>query len=146
MEAASPVSILLVEDNPADVRLTREALKQCRLINTLDVVMDGEAAMRFLRHEDEHRGAARPDLILLDLNLPLKSGQEVLAEIRADELLKIIPVVVLTSSKSGEDILGSYRLSCNCYVVKPVRFDQFSEVVRAIEEFWFTVAKLPKLN
>ncbi len=146
MQESSPVNILLVEDNPADVRLTREALKQCTLINSMDVVMDGEAAMRYLSREGEFVEAPRPDLILLDLNLPLKSGQEVLAEIRQDKSLRAIPVIVLTNSKSQQNILKNYSLYCNCYVIKPVRFDQYVGAVKAIEEFWFSVASLPKLN
>jgi two-component system, chemotaxis family, response regulator Rcp1 len=135
--------ILLVEDNPGDVRLTQEALKDAKLINHLHVARDGVEAMEFLRREGTNGDAPRPDLILLDLNLPKKDGREVLAEVKADERLKRIPVVVLTSSQSEEDLLRAYGLHANCYVTKPVDFDRFAEVVRSIEDFWFGIVKLP---
>ncbi|GAN33598.1 MAG: response regulator [Candidatus Brocadia sp. AMX2] len=137
------IEILLVEDSPGDVRLTREALKEAKMRNNLHVVGDGVEAMSFLRKKDKYANAPRPDLILLDLNLPKKDGREVLAEIKSDEDLKNIPVVVLTISKSEEDILRSYNLHANCYVTKPIDFDQFTTVVKAIENFWFTIVKLP---
>ncbi len=139
-----PIEILLVEDNPADVRLTREALKEEKLINNLSVVTDGVEALAFLRREKPYAGAPRPDLVLLDLNLPRKDGREVLEEIKADPDLKVIPVVVLTSSKAEEDIVRSYRLHANCYISKPVDLGQFLEVVRSIQEFWLTIVKLPR--
>ncbi len=138
-----PVEILLVEDNPGDVRLTQEALREAKVRNNLHVVGDGEKALAFLRREGEFHDAPTPDIILLDLNLPKKHGQEVLSEIKSDPVLRRIPVVVLTTSKAEEDILRSYDLHANCYVTKPVDFEQFIKVVRSIEEFWFTVVKLP---
>jgi CheY-like chemotaxis protein len=138
-----PIDILLVEDNPGDVRLTIEALKENKLQNNLHVVKDGLEAMAFLRQEGEHTDAPRPDLILLDLNLPGKDGREVLEEIKADEGLRRIPVVILTTSQAEEDILKTYDLHANCYVTKPVDLDQFTKVVRSIEEFWLTIVKLP---
>ena len=138
----SPIEILLVEDNPADIRLTVEALKDSKLLNGLNVVRDGMEAMTFLRREGSHAAAPRPDLILLDLNLPKKDGREVLAEIKADEEMKSIPVVILTTSAAEEDIIKSYSLHANCYIVKPIDLDQFIKVVKAIETFWFTIAKL----
>jgi chemotaxis family two-component system response regulator Rcp1 len=138
-----PIEILLVEDNAGDVRLTREALKDAKVITSLHVARDGEEAMEFLYRKGKYVGAPRPDLVLLDLNLPRKDGREVLAEIKADEDLKRIPVVILTTSKSEEDVLKSYNLHANCYVTKPLDLDRFIGVVRAIEDFWFTVVKLP---
>jgi len=138
-----PVEILLVEDNPGDVRLTRESLKDSKLLNHISVVGDGEEAMAFLRREGKYVEATRPDLILLDLNLPKKDGREVLAEIKTDEQLRRIPVVILTTSSAEQDILKTYDLHANCYITKPVNLDQFSAVVRGIEEFWFTIVKLP---
>jgi two-component system, chemotaxis family, response regulator Rcp1 len=135
--------ILLVEDNPGDVRLTQEALKDAKLINHLHVVQDGVEAMEFLRRQGTYQDAPRPDLILLDLNLPRKDGREVLTEVKADERLKRIPIVVLTSSQSEEDLLKAYGLHANCYVTKPVDFDRFTEVVRSIEDFWFGIVRLP---
>jgi CheY-like chemotaxis protein len=140
---ATPVEILLVEDNPGDVRLTREALKEGKVRNNLNVVEDGEAAVAFAKQEGPYADAPRPDIILLDLNLPRKDGREVLAILKADEALKRIPVVILTSSKADEDILKAYDLNANCYIAKPVDFEQFIRVVRVIEEFWLTVVKLP---
>lgn len=137
------IEILLVEDNPADVRLTQEALKDGKLLNTLSVVGDGVEALAFLRRQGQYKDAPRPDLILLDLNLPKKDGREVLAEIKTDEKLKSIPVVVLTVSKAEEDILKTYRLHANCYITKPVDLDQFIAVTHSIEDFWFSIVKLP---
>jgi CheY-like chemotaxis protein len=138
-----PVEILLVEDNPGDVDLTRETLLDSKLLNHMSVVNNGVEAMAYLRREGKYAAATRPDLILLDLNLPRKDGREVLAEIKVDERLRRIPVVVLTTSSAEKDILQTYDLHANCYITKPVNLDQFSAVVRAIEEFWFTIVKLP---
>jgi CheY-like chemotaxis protein len=135
--------ILLVEDNPGDVRLTQETWKECKLLNHMSVVANGVEAMAFLRREGKYVNAVRPDLILLDLNLPKKDGREVLAEIKADERLKRIPVVVLTTSSAEQDILKTYELHANCYITKPVNLEQFSTVVKALAEFWFTIVKLP---
>jgi len=137
------IEILLVEDNPGDVRLTQEALKETKILNNLSVAMDGEDAMAFLRREGEYADAERPDLILLDLNLPKKDGREVLAEIKEDAELKLIPVVVLTVSQAEQDILKTYELHANCYITKPIDLHQFVEVVKAIENFWLTIVKLP---
>jgi CheY-like chemotaxis protein len=142
-ETLRPIEILLVEDNPADVRLTREALKDAKVVNRLSVATDGEEAMAFLRREGRHAEAPRPDLILLDLNLPRKDGREVLAEVKADDTLKRIPVVILTTSKSEEDVLRSYDLHANCYITKPVGLDQFLTVVESIQDFWLSVVLLP---
>ena len=141
--SAKPVDVLLVEDNPGDVRLTREALKEGKVINNLNVVRDGEEALAYLHREGPYAAAPRPDIILLDLNLPRKDGRGVLAEIKQDEALKRIPVVVLTTSRAEEDILRTYELHANCYIVKPVDLDQFIKVVRSIETFWLTIVKLP---
>jgi len=138
-----PVDILLVEDSPADVRLTREALHEAKVINTLHVVKDGVSALAFLRKQGQYAGSPRPKLILLDLNLPKKDGREVLAEIKEDEDLKRIPVVVLTTSKAEEDILRSYNLHANAYIAKPVDLTRFFEVIRALEGFWLAVVTLP---
>jgi CheY-like chemotaxis protein len=142
--AGNPVEILMVEDNPGDVRLTRETLKEGKIHTRLSVVSDGDEALEFLYRRGTHAKAPRPDLILLDLNLPGKSGREVLAEIKADDNLRRIPVVVLTSSQAEQDIVESYNLNANCYVTKPVDLDQFMRVVRSIEDFWLTVVKLPR--
>lgn len=138
-----PIDILLVEDSPADVRLTREALKEAKVVNSLHVVLDGRAALDFLRQQGQYATSRRPDLILLDLNLPKKDGREVLAEIKQDEDLKRIPVVVLTTSKAEEDVVRSYNLHANAYVSKPVELKQFLEVIHALEEFWLAVVTLP---
>jgi chemotaxis family two-component system response regulator Rcp1 len=137
------VQILLVEDNAADVRLTIEALREGKVRNQLSVARDGAEAMRMLRREGEHEAVPRPDLILLDLNLPKKDGREVLAEIKEDEDLKRIPVVVLTTSSAEVDILKMYSLHANCYITKPVDLDQFVQVVRSIDDFWLTIVRLP---
>ena len=138
-----PVELLLVEDNPGDVRLTIEALKEGRVINNLIVVKDGQAAIAVLRRQGRYAKAACPDLILLDLNLPRKSGLEVLAEIKEDPDLKQIPVVVLTTSQAEQDILRTYQLHANCYIVKPVDLNQFMAVVQAIKSFWLALVMLP---
>jgi len=137
------IEILLVEDNPGDVRLTEEALKECKVVNRLNVVPDGVEALAYLRKEGEYASAETPDLMLLDLNLPKKDGREVLAEVKEDPELRMIPVVVLTTSRDEQDILKSYDLHANCYITKPVDFEQFISVVRAIEDFWLSVVKLP---
>ncbi|MCZ2845629.1 MAG: response regulator [Candidatus Bathyarchaeota archaeon] len=139
----NPIDILLVEDNPADVRLTIETLKEEKIYNTMHVVGDGEEALAFLRREGKYSNAIRPDLILLDLNLPKIDGREVLKEIKTDDSLKTIPVVVMTVSKSEEDILKSYQSHANCYITKPVDLEQFSKVAKAVQEFWLTIVKLP---
>jgi len=142
-EIGIPVEILLVEDNAGDARLAREALKDSKMINNLSHVTDGEEAMAFLRREGKYADAPRPGLILLDLNLPKKDGREVLAEIKADKDLKRIPVVVLTISSAEEDIIKTYNLHANCFITKPIDFDQFMKVVRSIEDFWLSIVKLP---
>jgi chemotaxis family two-component system response regulator Rcp1 len=142
-EFGRPIEILLVEDNPGDVRLTIEALKEGKVRNNLSVTKDGVEALAFLRREGVFASAARPDLILLDLNLPRKDGREVLAEIKDDAVLRRIPVVVLTTSKAEEDILRTYDLHANCYITKPVDLDQFIQVVRSIDDFWLSVVRLP---
>ncbi len=139
-----PIEILLVEDSPTDVLLAQEALMHAKVLNKLHIVSDGVEAMDFLQRKGPYAEMPRPDLILLDLNLPRKDGREVLAEVKADDELKRIPVVVLTTSKAEEDIFRAYGLHANCYVTKPVDFERFSDVVRAIETFWFTVVSLPE--
>jgi two-component system, chemotaxis family, response regulator Rcp1 len=138
-----PITILMAEDNATDVMLTREALAHAKVMNTLHVVEDGMEALDFLHRRGRHVKAPHPDLILLDLNMPRKNGQEVLAEIKADTRLKQIPVVILTTSKAEEDVVKAYGLYANCYVIKPVDFDVFAEVVRSIQQFWFSVVTLP---
>ncbi|MFC2130371.1 response regulator [Bacteroidota bacterium] len=138
-----PIDILLVEDNPGDARLAKEALKDSKIKNKLFWVDDGMKAMDFLNKKGEYKDVPRPDLILLDLNLPKKDGRQVLAEIKEDDNLKRIPVVVLTISKAEEDILKVYNLHANCFVTKPLDLDQFVHVVKSIEDFWFSIVKLP---
>jgi two-component system, chemotaxis family, response regulator Rcp1 len=139
-----PVEILLVEDNPGDVRLTQEALKDGRVLVNLTVAADGVEAMEVLRRQGVHAGKRLPDLIVLDLNLPRKNGREVLEEIKADEDLKRIPVIVMTTSKAEQDVHKAYNLNANCYVTKPVDLDEFLAVVRSIEDFWLTIVTLPR--
>jgi CheY-like chemotaxis protein len=141
---AGAIEVLLVEDSPGDVRLTREAFKDAKVHINLHVVSDGIEAMAFLKREGEHSNVPRPDLILLDLNLPRKDGREVLEEIKENPALKTIPVVILTTSSSEEDILRSYWLHANCYITKPVGLDGFLKVVRSIDDFWLSVVKLPR--
>jgi len=141
-----PIDILLVEDDPGDVRLTVEGLKESKVRNNLHVARDGVEAMEFLRREGPHTGAVRPDLILLDLNLPRMDGREVLLEIKSDAKLKTIPVVVLTTSRAEHDVLRSYELQANCYITKPVDLEQFITVVKSIEDFWFTIVTLPDIT
>lgn len=140
---AMAVDILLVEDNPGDVRLTKEALKDAKVLNEIYVAKDGVEAMAFLRKQGQFAEAPIPDMILLDLNLPKKDGREVLAEIKKDPKLKHIPVIVLTTSKADEDIIKTYNLHANAYITKPVDLNRFVEIIHALEEFWFTIVKLP---
>lgn len=140
---AKTVEILMVEDNPGDVRLTQEMFKEMRLKNKLHIVEDGVEALEWLYRRGRHTDAVRPDMILLDLNLPNKDGREVLAEIKADEHLKRIPVVVLTTSAAEKDIFKAYDLHANCYITKPINIDQFMQVIRAIENFWLAIVSLP---
>jgi chemotaxis family two-component system response regulator Rcp1 len=137
------IEILLIEDNPGDVRLTQEALRENKIGNRLHVVQDGVEAMAFLRRDDPYFSSPQPDLILLDLNLPKKNGYEVLEEIKSDPLLKRIPVVVLTTSNTEQDILRTYNLHANCFITKPVGLDQFIKIVKSIEGFWVTIVELP---
>jgi two-component system, chemotaxis family, response regulator Rcp1 len=137
------IEILLVEDNLGDIRLTREVFKECKVLNNLSVTEDGEEAMAFLRRQGPYAKVTRPDLVLLDLNLPKKSGREVLAELKADPVLRRIPVVVLTTSSAETDILKSYELHANCYLTKPVQLDEFIKVVQSIEDFWLMIVSLP---
>lgn len=137
------INILLVEDNPGDIRLTQEAFKDGRIQNELNVVMDGEEAINYLKKQDKFLSAKTPDIILLDLNLPKKDGREVLAEIKADPKLMLIPVIILTTSSAQSDIIHTYSNHANCYIMKPVDFNQFINVVRTIENFWLTIVKLP---
>jgi len=141
--AGTPVEILLVEDSPGDARLAREGLSQCKIRNTLHIVDDGVKAMAFLNRRGEYATAPRPDLILLDLNLPKKDGREVLREIKEHASFKTIPVVILTTSRDAQDINKTYSLHANCYVTKPLDLNQFLDVVRSIEDFWFTTVQLP---
>ena len=140
---SNPIEILLVEDNPGDIRLTQEVLNEGKVHNSLSIVENGVQAISFLRKENEYQDAPTPDLILLDLNLPKKDGREVLLDIKNDPELKKIPVVVLTTSQSEEDILKVYDLNANCYISKPVDFGQFIDVVKSIENFWLSIVKLP---
>jgi chemotaxis family two-component system response regulator Rcp1 len=140
---AAPIEILLVEDNLGDIRLTEEVLKECKVLNHLSVVRDGEQAIARLRRTGRHAATPRPDMILLDLNLPRKDGREVLAEIKADPDLRQIPVVILTTSSAERDILKSYDLHANCYLTKPVQLDKFIALVRSIEQFWLLIVSLP---
>ena len=144
--AVRPAEVLLVEDNAADVRLTREAMKEGRILNNLHVVGDGEAAIDFLMQRPPFADAPRPDLVLLDLNLPKKSGREVLAVIKQSPALKTIPVVVLTTSRAEEDILKTYQLHANCFITKPVDLDNFIKVVHQVEDFWLLVVRLPRAD
>ncbi len=145
MENLKLVEILLIEDNPGDARLTQEALKEGKVKNNLHIVIDGAEATDFLFKRNQYQNAPRPDLIILDLNLPKKSGLEVLTEIKNDESLKSIPVIILTSSNAEEDVIRSYNLHANCYLAKQMDLNKFFEVVKSIEDFWLTLVKLPKL-
>ena len=146
MENLKLVEILLIEDNPGDARLTQEALKDGKVRNSLHIVYDREEATDFLFKRNQYKNAPRPDLIILDLNLPKKNGQEVLAEIKADDSLKSIPVIILTISKQEQDIIRSYNLHANCFLIKPIDLNQFFEVIKSIEDFWLTLVKLPRLR
>ncbi len=143
-EVSRPVELLMVEDNPGDIRLTQEALKECKLQVNLRVARDGVEAMNFLRRLHPFTDALTPDLILLDLNLPRKSGREVLSEIKTDPLLKSIPVLVMTTSRAAQDVQTAYGLNANCYIAKPMDLDEFFRIVRLIEEFWLRTVTLPK--
>lgn len=138
-----PIEVLLVEDNPGDAQLTKIAMENSKISIHLSIVEDGVEAMAFLRRQAKYAQAPHPDIVLLDLNLPKKDGREVLAEIKTDIALKRIPVVVLTTSQAEEDILKAYNLAANCYITKPVDFDQFVKIVQSIEDFWFAIVKLP---
>ena len=142
-ETGAPIEILLVEDNPGDVRLTQEAVREAKIRNTLNVVNDGEQAIAYVRRQGEYADRPRPDLILLDLNLPRKDGREVLQDLKSDPDLHRIPVVVLTSSAAEQDILRTYDLYANAYVTKPVDLEQFMRVVSSIQDFWLNIVKLP---
>ncbi len=143
MNDGHSIEILLVEDNPGDVRLTKEALKEGKVPTNLSVVGDGEEALAFLRHQEGYTEAPKPDIILLDLNLPRKDGREVLAEIKEDEDLRRIPVVILTTSEAEQDVIRTYDLHANCYITKPVDLDKFIDVVKYIERFWLSIVRLP---
>ncbi|MBP9142855.1 MAG: response regulator [Thermoanaerobaculia bacterium] len=143
-EAAPPIEVLLVEDNPGDVRLTREAFRSARMERPLHVAADGVEAMAFLRREGEFARVPRPDLILLDLNLPRMDGREVLARIKEDESLRTIPTVILTTSEAESDILKSYELQANCYLAKPVQLEAFESLIQSVNDFWLTKVKLPQ--
>ncbi|MEI8205799.1 MAG: response regulator [Kiritimatiellales bacterium] len=143
MTAYRAIEILLVEDNPGDVRLTQEALKENKICNRLHVAKDGVEAMKFLRKMEGYREAPRPDLILLDLNMPKKDGREVLAEIKTDEKLRSIPVVILTTSDADDDVAKAYQMHANCYIRKPIDLNRFVEVIKIIENFWLTIVELP---
>ncbi|MCW3070274.1 MAG: Two-component system response regulator [Bacteroidetes bacterium] len=140
----SSINILLVEDNPGDIRLTKEVLKEGKIQNNLSVVTDGEEALLFLKKQGQYGEAFTPDIVLLDLNLPKKDGREVLSQIKDDEYLKLIPVIVLTTSDAEQDIKRMYENHANCYITKPVDFNQFINVIRSIENFWLTIVKLPR--
>ena len=145
MKKSRPVNILLIEDNPGDVRLAQEAFKEGNINVNLDVVMDGMEAINFLRKVGTYENSLTPDLVLLDLNLPKKDGREVLSDIKADPALRSIPVVILTTSNSEQDILNSYNLHVNCYINKPVDFDRFFDIIQKIEDFWLQTAILPSM-
>lgn len=144
MTNAKAVEILLVEDNPGDARLTEEAFKDSRLLNSMHRVSDGVEALAYLRQEGQYAKSARPDIILLDLNMPRKDGREVLAEIKEDPELKSIPVVVLTTSDADTDVIKSYELHANCYITKPVDLEKFMHIVQRIEDFWLAIVRLPR--
>src|SRR6185295_15712294 len=143
MPESKPIEILLIEDNAGDARLAKEALRDAKVRNNLTWIADGIDALAYLRREGKHDKAPRPDLILLDLNLTRKAGREVLSEIKSDERIKRIPVVILTTSQAEEDVLRAYHLNANCYIPKPVDLDQFIRVVKTIEDFWLTIVRLP---
>ena len=140
-----PINILLIEDNPGDVRLTQEAFKEGKVSTNLEIVMDGVEAIKYLRKQEKYADAATPDLILLDLNLPKRDGREVLKEVKADDELKRIPIVILTTSNAEQDIIKSYNLHVNCYINKPVDYDKFFDIIQKIEDFWLKTAILPTM-
>jgi chemotaxis family two-component system response regulator Rcp1 len=144
MKNYKPINILLVEDSLADIRLTQEVFKEGKINNTLNVVMDGEEALLYLRRSGKYKDVETPDLVLLDLNIPKKDGRQVLAEIKMDSMLKVIPVIILTTSAAEQDILNTYAHHANCYIMKPVNLEQFVKVIRSIEEFWLTIVQLPQ--
>lgn len=144
MKSYKPINILLIEDSLADIRLTQEVFKEGKINNTLSIVMDGEDALVYLRKSGKFKNVQTPDLVLLDLNIPKKDGRQVLAEIKADSTLKVIPVIILTTSAAEQDILNTYAHHANCYIMKPVNLEQFIKVIRSIEEFWLTIVKLPQ--
>ncbi len=144
MKSYKPINILLVEDSLADIRLTQEVFKEGKINNILNVVMDGEEALLYLRKSGKFKSMETPDLVLLDLNIPKKDGRQVLAEIKADSKLRVIPVIILTTSAAEQDILNTYSHHANCYIMKPVNLEQFIKVIRSIEEFWLTIVKLPQ--
>jgi two-component system, chemotaxis family, response regulator Rcp1 len=144
LELMRPITILLVEDNPGDVRLIQEIFSEGKIANQFEVIRDGEEAMRYLLHQGPYAGAQRPDLILLDLNLPKKSGDQVLSEIKADPNLRTIPVIILTASEAEEDIARAYNHFANCYLTKPIDLDQFIHVIQAIKSFWLSIVKIPE--
>lgn len=146
MTNSEPIEILLVEDNSGDARLAQEALKENKVHNNIHHVKDGVEAMAFLRREVPYADVPFPDLVLLDLNMPRKDGREVLAEVKDDPALRLVPIVVLTTSAAERDLVKSYDLHANAYVIKPLDLDQFIEVVQAIQSFWFTIVKLPRVN
>jgi two-component system, chemotaxis family, response regulator Rcp1 len=143
MNTLTPIEILLVEDNPGDARLAKEALKDSKLLNNIHHVVDGEQAIQFLRKEGDYQDAVRPDIVLLDLNLPRKDGREVLADIKNDPELQTIPVVVLTTSEAEQDIVQSYKLHANCYITKPVDLDKFLQIIDSMQDFWLSIVRLP---
>jgi two-component system, chemotaxis family, response regulator Rcp1 len=143
MKSYKPINILLVEDSHADIRLTQEVFKEGKINNVLNIVMDGEEALSYLRKSGKYKNVETPDLVLLDLNIPKKDGRQVLAEIKVDSNLKVIPVIILTTSGAEQDILNTYAHHANCYIMKPVNLEQFIKVIRSIEEFWLTIVKLP---
>ncbi|HTJ56721.1 MAG TPA: response regulator [Devosiaceae bacterium] len=139
----SPIQVLLVEDNPADIRLTREGLKEAKVANVLNAVMDGRKALDYLHRRGDYKNACKPDVVILDLNLPGMDGREVLRQMKADPVLRLIPVVIMTSSEAETDIMKAYELYANCFITKPLDLTTFLQVVHAIDDFWFTVVKLP---
>ena len=143
MNTLTPIEILLVEDNPGDARLAKEALKDSKLLNNIHHVVDGEQAIQFLRKEGDYQDAVRPDIVLLDLNLPRKDGREVLADIKNDPELQTIPVVVLTTSEAEQDIVQSYKLHANCYITTPVDLDKFLQIIDSMQDFWLSIVRLP---
>jgi two-component system, chemotaxis family, response regulator Rcp1 len=143
MKSSKPINILLVEDSLADIRLTQEVFKEGKINNILNVVLDGEEALLYLKKSGKYKNVETPDLVLLDLNIPKKDGRQVLAEMKTDNNLKVIPVIILTTSAAEQDVINTYALHANCYIMKPVNLEQFIKVIRSVEEFWLTIVKLP---